>query len=183
MVSFVCNYCQDTIKKPKLDQHFNRCPNASFSCVDCSTDFYGTEYRTHITCISEAEKYQGALYKGAKKGGQQNNNGKSKVEKKQEAATAQVPKTIIDELKATTISDKRKNDTSDERVSRNKEEEIRALIKKIMKKEKEMTLKSLQKKLLKKLDKSWAMDKEALDKQLNQMIKLALQGDQIIVTL
>lgn len=29
--------------------------------------FYGTEYRAHTSCISEAQKYQGALYKGDKK--------------------------------------------------------------------------------------------------------------------
>ncbi|KAI3636122.1 hypothetical protein MIR68_006003 [Amoeboaphelidium protococcarum] len=63
MVSFVCNQCQETIKKPKLDQHAQRCRGATFSCIDCSTDFYGTEYRNHTSCISEAEKYQKTLYK------------------------------------------------------------------------------------------------------------------------
>ncbi|KAF9923602.1 hypothetical protein FBU30_006378 [Linnemannia zychae] len=73
MVSFVCDTCQETIKKPKLDQHFNRCPYAQFSCIDCSVSFQGTEYRSHTSCISEAEKYQKALYRGPKKGGHQNN--------------------------------------------------------------------------------------------------------------
>ena len=40
-----------------------RCPRASFSCVDCSVTFVGTSYRDHTSCISEAEKYQKALYK------------------------------------------------------------------------------------------------------------------------
>ncbi|KAI9504942.1 LYAR-type C2HC zinc finger-domain-containing protein, partial [Coemansia spiralis] len=68
MVSFVCNYCQNTLKKPKLDAHAQRCQNASFSCIDCGVDFSGTAYRQHTSCISEAEKYEGKLYKGNKKG-------------------------------------------------------------------------------------------------------------------
>ncbi|KAJ1982721.1 hypothetical protein H4R34_001596 [Dimargaris verticillata] len=63
MVSFVCNACQETLKKPKLDQHRQRCRSAQFCCIDCSREFYGTEYRQHTSCISEAEKYQKALYK------------------------------------------------------------------------------------------------------------------------
>ncbi|KAK3806887.1 MAG: hypothetical protein JOS17DRAFT_767184 [Linnemannia elongata] len=67
MVSFVCDTCQETVKKPKLDQHFNRCHYAQFSCIDCSVSFQGVEYRSHTSCISEAEKYQKALYRGPKK--------------------------------------------------------------------------------------------------------------------
>ncbi|KAI8908962.1 hypothetical protein EDD86DRAFT_181543, partial [Gorgonomyces haynaldii] len=70
MVSFVCDYCQETIKKPKLDQHKGRCRQAQFTCVDCSVTFQGTEYRQHSQCISEAEKYQKALYQPKK--GKQN---------------------------------------------------------------------------------------------------------------
>ncbi|RKO83063.1 hypothetical protein BDK51DRAFT_6108, partial [Blyttiomyces helicus] len=66
MVSFVCDYCQETMKKAKLDQHTYRCRNAQFSCVDCSVTFAGTDYRSHNACISEAEKYQKALYRGKK---------------------------------------------------------------------------------------------------------------------
>ncbi|KAK6902944.1 hypothetical protein I203_108205 [Kwoniella mangroviensis CBS 8507] len=65
-----CDACADTVKKPKLDQHRNRC-HASFTCLDCSTTFRNPgEYKSHTTCVSEAEKYQGALYKGPKKNGQ-----------------------------------------------------------------------------------------------------------------
>ncbi|KAI8820823.1 LYAR-type C2HC zinc finger-domain-containing protein [Fimicolochytrium jonesii] len=78
MVSFVCDSCQETLKKAKLDQHTYRCHYAQFTCIDCSTTFQGTDYKAHTSCISEAEKYQGALYKGPKKGAnkQQNNNNK-----------------------------------------------------------------------------------------------------------
>lgn len=33
--------------------------------------FHGTEYRSHTSCMSEAQKYQGHLYRGEKKKGQQ----------------------------------------------------------------------------------------------------------------
>ncbi|KAI8930344.1 hypothetical protein BC831DRAFT_4206 [Entophlyctis helioformis] len=90
MVSFVCEVCQETIKKPKLDQHFNRCPYAQFSCVDCSTTFHGDEYRTHTSCISEAEKYEKTVYKGPKTGNQASqakNNGQNKNGKQQPVQT------------------------------------------------------------------------------------------------
>ncbi|WVQ78282.1 hypothetical protein IAT38_000367 [Cryptococcus sp. DSM 104549] len=68
MVSFQCDACADTVKKPKLDQHRSRC-FSSFTCLDCSTTFRNpSEYKSHTTCVTEAEKYQGALYKGPKKG-------------------------------------------------------------------------------------------------------------------
>ncbi|WWD15921.1 hypothetical protein CI109_100345 [Kwoniella shandongensis] len=68
MVSFQCDGCADTVKKPKLDQHRQRC-FASFTCLDCSTTFRNpSEYKSHTSCVSEEQKYQGALYKGPKKG-------------------------------------------------------------------------------------------------------------------
>ncbi|KAJ1900244.1 hypothetical protein LPJ66_001603 [Kickxella alabastrina] len=91
MVSFVCNYCQETLKKPKLDMHAQRCRNASFSCIDCSVDFMGTTYRQHTSCISEAEKYEGKLFKGNKK----NANQKQNIP----AQTQPQTKTTVDQLK------------------------------------------------------------------------------------
>ncbi|KAG9302030.1 hypothetical protein G9A89_021074 [Geosiphon pyriformis] len=67
MVSFVCDTCQETLKKPKLDAHVARCVQAQFTCIDCSTTFLGGDYRFHTACVTEAEKYQKALYKGKKK--------------------------------------------------------------------------------------------------------------------
>ena len=46
--------------------------------MDCGRDFYGDEYASHTKCISEAEKYQGALFKETGGGGA------SKGEKKQQ---------------------------------------------------------------------------------------------------
>lgn len=58
MPSFVCNKCQETLKKPKLDIHVQRCRGASFSCIDCNKVFKDNEYQSHFTCISEVEKYE-----------------------------------------------------------------------------------------------------------------------------
>lgn len=40
MVSFSCQNCNDTVKKPKLQMHMNRC-QAPVDCIDCSTTFDG----------------------------------------------------------------------------------------------------------------------------------------------
>lgn len=37
--------------------------------MDCGKDFYGDEYASHTKCISEAEKYQGTLFKETGSGG------------------------------------------------------------------------------------------------------------------
>jgi 23S rRNA maturation-related 3'-5' exoribonuclease YhaM len=47
------------LKKPKLASH--RCGNPQFSCIDCSKTFYGKEYVSHTSCITEVEKYQGKM--------------------------------------------------------------------------------------------------------------------------
>lgn len=40
---------------------FSKC--AAVTCVDCSVTFYGDDYAAHISCVSEAEKYEKSLYK------------------------------------------------------------------------------------------------------------------------
>ena len=81
MVSFICDACQETVKKNKVDAHSWRCRNCWWlSCVDCGVRFEGEAYKEHTSCISEAEKYQGALYRGPKgaTGGGPAGNGKGK---------------------------------------------------------------------------------------------------------
>ncbi|CZT18024.1 uncharacterized protein RCC_03862 [Ramularia collo-cygni] len=63
MVSFSCEACGDVLTKKKLDPHRNQCYGATYTCLDCMVHFYGTDYRSHTSCISEAQKYQGHLYK------------------------------------------------------------------------------------------------------------------------
>lgn len=67
MVSFSCEGCGDVLTKKKLDPHRNQCYGASYSCLDCMVHFEGTSYRAHTSCISEAQKYQGALYRPTEK--------------------------------------------------------------------------------------------------------------------
>lgn len=69
MVFFVCEGCNETLKKNKVDQHAARCRNCwAVSCVDCSVVFKGNDYAAHTSCISEAQKYEGSLYKEKTKG-------------------------------------------------------------------------------------------------------------------
>ncbi|KAG5361706.1 UPF0743 protein [Yarrowia sp. C11] len=66
MVSFSCEVCNDTIVKKKLSTHQSQCRGAYFTCIDCSTTFFNNDHVKHTSCISEAEKYEGALYRGKK---------------------------------------------------------------------------------------------------------------------
>ncbi|RMX76285.1 hypothetical protein D0869_10853 [Hortaea werneckii] len=59
MVSFSCEGCGDVLTKKKLDSHRNQCYGASFTCLDCQTNFgYDTSYRAHTSCITEAQKFK-----------------------------------------------------------------------------------------------------------------------------
>lgn len=70
MVFFVCEGCNETLKKNKVDAHAGRCRNCwAVSCVDCSVVFEGNDYAAHTSCISEAEKYEKSLYQGDKNKG------------------------------------------------------------------------------------------------------------------
>ncbi|KAL4811089.1 hypothetical protein BDV18DRAFT_5124 [Aspergillus unguis] len=77
MVSFSCEGCGDVLTKKKLDSHRNQCRGASFTCIDCMVHFQGTAYRNHTSCMSEAQKYQGALYKEKPAKNQRKNNNNS----------------------------------------------------------------------------------------------------------
>ena len=69
MVSFTCNECNETVKKNQVAKHYQTvCRNCSvLSCIDCGKDFHGEEYNGHTSCITEAEKYQGNLYRPKEK--------------------------------------------------------------------------------------------------------------------
>ena len=70
MPSFVCDFCQETLRKAKLDQHAQRCRQASFSCIDCYKIFKGVEYRAHTSCITEVQKHHTIKGKDGKQAGQ-----------------------------------------------------------------------------------------------------------------
>ena len=48
-----------------MEKHYqNECRRCEvLSCMDCGQDFYGNDYANHTKCISEAQKYQGIMYK------------------------------------------------------------------------------------------------------------------------
>lgn len=64
MVFFLCSSCGESVKKGKVATH--RCRGVQWSCMDCGKIFDGISYNKHTICISEAEKYEGKLYKGNK---------------------------------------------------------------------------------------------------------------------
>ncbi|VDD74434.1 unnamed protein product [Mesocestoides corti] len=57
MVVFICNKCNESLKKKNVENHFHTCRCATVSCVDCSKDFTKQTYVAHISCITEQEKY------------------------------------------------------------------------------------------------------------------------------
>ncbi|KAF3988365.1 hypothetical protein FT663_02399 [Candidozyma haemuli var. vulneris] len=109
MVSFSCEVCNDTVIKKKLDQHRSRCPDAYYTCIDCSTTFNGVEYRSHTQCISEAEKYEKGLYKGKK----HNNNAKPVQKQEPKPVEPKPSAKPVKETKTKSKSDKKKSKTLD----------------------------------------------------------------------
>lgn len=47
MVTFICDDCQTTLKKQKVQQHSYQCYSKSYSCVDCGVSFTPSNYGTH----------------------------------------------------------------------------------------------------------------------------------------
>uniref|UniRef100_UPI0037E783BD cell growth-regulating nucleolar protein n=1 Tax=Semicossyphus pulcher TaxID=241346 RepID=UPI0037E783BD len=60
MVFFTCNGCGESLKKAQVDKHVNMCRGCQvLSCIDCGKDFWGDDYKDHVKCISEDQKYGG----------------------------------------------------------------------------------------------------------------------------
>lgn len=113
MVSFICDYCQDAVKKAKALQHFRKC-QSTFSCVDCLVTFNEITIKAHNSCISEAEKYEGSLYKNKQKNNKQtpNNNNHQESNDKQKKSKDKSKKN--DEIKPIANSnEKKENGTQD----------------------------------------------------------------------
>ncbi|XP_057562717.1 cell growth-regulating nucleolar protein [Hippopotamus amphibius kiboko] len=65
MVFFTCNACGDSVKKIQVEKHVALCRNCEcLSCIDCGKDFWGDDYKNHVKCISEDQKYGGKGYEG-----------------------------------------------------------------------------------------------------------------------
>ena len=74
MVFFCCNGCGETLKKQKVEQHGYNCASNSVSCIDCNVNFRGSEFKKHTQCVSEAERYQGHLYRATENKGAMKQN-------------------------------------------------------------------------------------------------------------
>lgn len=99
MPSFVCDQCQETLKKPKLDAHTQRCRGASFSCIDCYKSFKGTEYRSHFSCITEVEKYEKKKPVATTANNASNNNNQSQSNNKSNKPMAKPVTPVQDKVK------------------------------------------------------------------------------------
>jgi hypothetical protein len=63
MPIFICEACNETLKRNKVQQHRYGCRNCwVMSCMDCNQRFEGDDFLGHTTCVTEAERYQGHLY-------------------------------------------------------------------------------------------------------------------------
>ncbi|CAK1367649.1 UPF0743 protein [Cercospora beticola] len=76
MVSFSCEGCGDVLTKKKLSGHYNQCW-APVTCLDCMTTFPNGAFQSHTSCMSEAQKYQGHLYREKEKKGNKADKRKS----------------------------------------------------------------------------------------------------------
>ncbi|NXU55495.1 LYAR protein, partial [Turnix velox] len=60
MVVFTCNTCGESVKKTQVEKHLNICRSCQcLSCMDCGKDFWGDDYKEHVKCMSEDQKYGG----------------------------------------------------------------------------------------------------------------------------
>ena len=61
MVTFICETCNDTLKKQQIDRHCQtKCRSAwHFTCVECGKTFAGFDYKEHNECMTEVQKFQG----------------------------------------------------------------------------------------------------------------------------
>ncbi|KAF5890341.1 Cell growth-regulating nucleolar protein, partial [Clarias magur] len=63
MVFFTCNACGESLKKAQIEKHTSMCRGCQvLSCIDCGKDFWGEDYKHHVKCISEDQKYGGKNY-------------------------------------------------------------------------------------------------------------------------
>ncbi|NP_001297928.1 cell growth-regulating nucleolar protein [Esox lucius] len=70
MVFFTCNACGESLKKAQVEKHVNMCRGCEIlSCIDCGKDLWGNDYKNHIKCITEDQKYGGKGFEAKSKKG------------------------------------------------------------------------------------------------------------------
>ena len=52
MVWFECSDCGETVKKPKVQQHLQRCSASQLTCVDCSQSFGRHNVQVHLALVT-----------------------------------------------------------------------------------------------------------------------------------
>ena len=88
MVTFICENCDQTLRKNQIDRHLYQCRGTPrFVCIDCNKTFMGNDHKAHTSCISEHEKTMGQYYKPKKKPGQ-NQNDQTKTEPQKNSSTS-----------------------------------------------------------------------------------------------
>lgn len=127
MVTFSCEVCNETVPKKNTEKHYWRCPDAVYTCIDCSKTFHdGVGYKSHTQCISEDEKYQKGLYKGKNKNnkkGNTNTNGKESKGKSNQLRSDQANGKVETAQKSKTMETKTKTKTETEtakKITKNK---------------------------------------------------------------
>lgn len=105
MVTFICENCDQTLKKKQIDRHLYQCRGTPrLVCIDCNKIFMGNDHKAHTSCISEHEKTMGQYYKPKKKPGQngQNQNGQTKTEPQKNGSTsASFPEKEVENVEKT----------------------------------------------------------------------------------
>ncbi|KAJ3075680.1 hypothetical protein HDU98_007237 [Podochytrium sp. JEL0797] len=191
MVSFVCEACQETIKKPKLDQHKQRCYYAQFSCIDCSTTFQGNDYKAHTSCISEAEKYQKSVYKAPKaKGQQQQKQAEAKAtpipvaESKKAENIVAAPKSaplmaqLSNKKESKESSDDEKPVSKKSKVAESETFDFKKTIKSVLKKNSAgLTVAELRSKVAAKIAKKKDASKEVVAAQFDESVKISINDE------
>jgi len=96
MVYFTCNACGEQLKKPSVEKHYTqKCRQCSMlTCIDCLKDFYGDEYKSHNSCMSEEQRYS----KEGRAGWDPEKGQGNKGENRQKSWTANL-RTILSETK------------------------------------------------------------------------------------
>eukprot|EP01129_Flabellula_baltica_P010022 TRINITY_DN4188_c0_g1_i1.p1 TRINITY_DN4188_c0_g1~~TRINITY_DN4188_c0_g1_i1.p1 ORF type:complete len:199 (+),score=55.05 TRINITY_DN4188_c0_g1_i1:419-1015(+) len=109
MVFFVCDNCNDTIKKPKIKSH--RCYNTMYTCIDCNKRFDFHSVNNHTTCTTEEDKYYGKFASSAKK--PKNQNGNQNQKKKSNGGKQDKSEVSIDSKRVKKSSKKRDREDDD----------------------------------------------------------------------
>eukprot|EP01006_Ploeotia_vitrea_P045385 TRINITY_DN66936_c8_g6_i1.p1 TRINITY_DN66936_c8_g6~~TRINITY_DN66936_c8_g6_i1.p1 ORF type:complete len:218 (+),score=110.85 TRINITY_DN66936_c8_g6_i1:83-736(+) len=198
MVSFICDLCQTTLKKAKVDRHCWSCPSESVSCIDCCVTFYGDDYRKHTQCMTEAEKVEGKLYRGKKSkskqqqnssnnNNQSNSNNNNNQSNKQQQPKQESQKKNLKRKEPTTSGDANGSDNNNNSKKQKKagastsDKTVQSVVAKILKSKKHVSLAKIRSKVVKKKDKLADAAGDD-DKTLDALILQALVKADVTVT-